>query len=82
MQHMQHMRNIRIGDDTRWLCNGTEVTRQRVHSTPDPDAEPPAPQPNPDDVPSPTRAPVQEPPSPTVPPIKARRYGAEQSWLH
>ncbi|GGE68587.1 hypothetical protein [Massilia psychrophila] len=73
MQHMQHMRVTAPGNNNAWLCGVNEDTLWRFHSTPDPDAEPPAPNPNPDDVPPPTHAPVQEPPSTNEPPIKARR---------
>jgi hypothetical protein len=46
------------------------MTNYDAHSTPDPDAEPPGP--NPDDVPPPAHAPVQEPTTMPVPPVKAR----------
>ena len=42
-----------------------------AHSTPDPDSEPPGPNPNPDDVPPPTHAPVKEPATTPVAPVKA-----------
>lgn len=74
---MQLMQHTRIGNDNSLPRGVTGATGRRAHSTPDPDAEPPAPHPDPDDVPPPARAPVQEPPSSTEPPIKARRAGAE-----
>ena len=48
------------------------ITDYQAHSTPDPDADPPGPNPNPDDVPPPAHAPVQEPTTAPVPPVKAR----------
>jgi hypothetical protein len=75
---MQHMQNIRIeapGKDNPQVGGVKADDRRRAHSTPDPDAGPPAPNPNPDDVPPPAHAPVQEPPSSTEPPIKAGPRG-------
>ena len=44
----------------------------QAHSTPDPDTEPPGPNPSPDDVPAPAHAPVQEPTTTPVAPVKAQ----------
>ena len=71
--HTYHTRLRVPGNNIPKLGGVQADPRWRAHSTPDPDAEPPAPNPNPDDVPPPARAPVQEPPGSTEPPIKARR---------
>ena len=75
MQHMQqHMQETRItarGNEYGCPPGVSDNIDWKFHSTPDPDAEPPAPNPTPDDQPAPAHAPVQEPPSTTEPPIKA-----------
>lgn len=48
------------------------ISSIQAHSTPDPDTEPPGPNPDPDDVPAPAHAPVQEPTTAPVAPVKAR----------
>ncbi|MDB5915988.1 MAG: hypothetical protein JWR40_222 [Massilia sp.] len=73
MQHMQETRISARGSEYRCPPGAGDNIDRRFHSTPDPDAEPPAPNPNPDDQPPPAHAPVQEPPSTTEPPIKAWR---------
>jgi hypothetical protein len=73
MQQMQRMRITASGNDNPRERGVKAIAPWRAHSTPDPDAEPPAPNPQPDDVPPPAHAPVQEPPSSTEPPIKAGR---------
>lgn len=47
-----------------------------AHSTPDSDQEPPASNPDPDDVPQPAHAPVQEPTTAPVAPVKAQAGSA------
>jgi hypothetical protein len=70
MQHPHHIRFTAQGNGCSPGRAADAHTSWRFHSTPDPDAEPPAPNPNPDDIPPPAHAPVQEPPSSTEPPIK------------
>jgi hypothetical protein len=71
MQHLYHIHSTAPANEMPGDRGVNAHTSWRFHSTPDPDAEPPAPNPNPDDVPPPVHAPVQEPPSSTEPPIKA-----------
>jgi hypothetical protein len=75
MQHLHPIRSTAPWNDTPRDRGATAPASWRFHSTPDPDAEPPAPNPNPDDLPPPAHAPVQEPPSSTEPPIKATGQG-------
>jgi hypothetical protein len=73
MQDMLQNRNRTPGNHKAGDRGVKANNSWRTHSTPDPDAEPPAPNPNPDNLPPPAHAPVQEPPSSTEPPIKAWR---------